>query len=67
MANEVDFSVQNEGSICILNLHSKAAQDWADEYLPEDRMTWGAHGVAVEPRYIEDIVVGMLEAGLTDG
>ena len=62
---KIDFSVQNEGSICILNLHSNAAQDWAEEHLPEDRMGWGKNGVVVEPRYIGDIVDGLIAEGFT--
>ena len=61
---KADFGVQNEGSICILNLYSQAAKDWADECLPEDRMTW-CGGVVIEPRYVQAIVDGMLAEGLT--
>ena len=62
---KADFSIQDEGSILILNLLSKAAQDWAEEYLPEDRMSWGKNGVVVEHRYIGPIVDGMIAEGLT--
>ena len=61
---KADFGVQDEGTICILNLYSQAAKDWAEEHLPEDRMTW-CGGVVVEHRYISDIVDGMLAEGLT--
>lgn len=61
--NQADFSVQNEGSICILHLHSQAAKDWAEEYVGDaETQTW-CGGIVVEPRYIENIVVGMLDAG----
>ena len=62
---KADFGVDNHGSICILHLYSKAAQEWADEYLPEDRMTWGANGVIVEPRYVQPIVDGLIAEGFT--
>jgi hypothetical protein len=61
---KVDFSVRDEGSICILNLYSQAAQIWAEENLPEDRMTW-CGGVVIEPRYVQAIVDGLLAEGFT--
>ena len=58
-----DFQVDNHGSIVILVPLSPAATEWTDEHLPEDAMHWGA-GIVVEPRYISDIVDGMLADGL---
>ena len=42
---------------------SQAAENWIEEYLPEDRMYFG-DAVVVEPRYILNIVFGMKDAGL---
>lgn len=58
-----DFLVQNEGSIFLLHPLSESARDWIEEYLPEDRMTFGG-AIVVEHRYIADIVRGAQLDGL---
>ena len=59
-----DFTVDNHGSVVILNAHTDAARQWRDEHLPSDAMTWGRDGIVVEPRYIGDIVAGIRAAGM---
>ena len=59
----MDFTLQNEGTIYILTPHSEAAQEWVDEYLPDDAMTWGT-GIIVEHRYIETIATAIVADGL---
>lgn len=60
-----DFTVDNHGSIVVLNANTHAAQQWAKENLnhPETQH-WGQHGTVVEPRYIADIVAGIQGDGL---
>ena len=58
-----DFCVENHGSIFLLQPLSPAANDWIQENLPEDRLTFGG-AVAVEHRYIADIVRGAQHDGL---
>lgn len=60
----VDFTVDNHGTIYILNAETPAAQEWVEEHLPEDRMTWGPGGTVVEHRFIADIVEGVRRDGL---
>ena len=59
-----DFHLIDHGSICILRGATDAAREWMDEYLPEDALTW-AGGVVIEPRYVDDIVSGLLADDLT--
>lgn len=59
-----DFSFSNHGTICILTAHSVAAQNWADENLPEDRTFWGRNGTVIEPRYADAILNGIVNDGL---
>jgi hypothetical protein len=59
----VDFTVQNEGSIFLLQPCTDAARSWVDEFLPEDRTEF-AGAVVVEHRYIADIVHGIRRDGL---
>lgn len=59
-----DFSVSGGGTLYMLYPLSKAAKQWADDNLPSDRQTLGT-GIAVEHRYIGDIVQGIRNDGLT--
>lgn len=59
-----DFRIDNHGSILILNALTPAAQEWVADHIPEDAMSWGAHGTVVEPRYMGDIVDGIINDGL---
>jgi hypothetical protein len=58
MAHTVDFTVENHGSIFLLQPLTSAAQTWVDENIPEDAQYFGT-AVAVEHRYILDIVDGI--------
>ena len=58
-----DFTLQNEGSIFLLQPMTQAARFWVDEFLPEGRMEF-AGAVVVEHRYIADIVEGIRGYGL---
>ncbi len=59
-----DFTVQNHGSIYILNAESEAAKAWVEQHLPEDAQSWGQNGTVVEHRYIGAIVDGIVNDGL---
>jgi len=63
MEIQMDFTVENHGSIFLLRPHSDAAREWAKEHLPEDVQTFG-HAYVVEHRYIGDIVAGIVNDGL---
>lgn len=59
-----DFTVTNHGSIFLLTPMNEVASEWIEDNLPEDRQTLGL-AVAVEHRYIADIVNGIRHEGLT--
>jgi hypothetical protein len=65
-AEDVDFSLYNHGSIVALVPRTQAAKDWCSDHIPEDA-AWFGHGVAIEPRYVHDIVEGLQADGLTLG
>jgi hypothetical protein len=62
----MDFNVSNHGSIWLLQPVSVAAQQWVADHIPEDAPTIGT-AVAVEHRFIDNIVAGFRADGLTDG
>ena len=59
-----DFTFANHGSITLLTPVSKAALDWCDAHIAEDRQVWG-NAIAVEPRYVAPIVEEILAEGMT--
>lgn len=61
---EIDFVIEDNGSIILLRPITEAAKEWIEEHLPEDRMYFG-NAVVVEPRYIADIASGIEADGLT--
>jgi hypothetical protein len=60
---KTDFYVEGGGTVYLLRPVSPAAFCWIEENLPEDRLTFG-NAVAVEHRYIADIVRGAQADGL---
>ena len=58
-----DFTVANHGSIFMLYAKSEAAREWVAEHLPSDAQTFGG-GIAIEPRYVMDILLGIVNDGL---
>lgn len=59
-----DITLHNHGSICILIGATPKGRDWLDTHLPDDAPTWGRDGVVVEPRYVDDILMGAANDGL---
>lgn len=59
----VDLKVENHGTIFLLRPVSATGQEWVDEHIPDDAQMLG-NAVAVEHRYIEDIVIGAQSDGL---
>lgn len=62
---EFDFSVQDEGTIVILYVHTEAGRGWVTEHIPDDHQTWGQNGIVIEHRFAHDILEGIKEADLT--
>ena len=63
MSIETDFVVRGGGSVYLLCPLTDEARDWTKENIPEDAQTLGPN-IAVEHRYIEDIVEGIRADGL---
>ncbi len=60
----VDATIENHGSICIVQPHSAVAHQWIADSVGEEAQYW-AGGLVVEPRYLSALVAGMRENGLT--
>jgi hypothetical protein len=58
------FNLVNEGSIVLLYPVTVEAGDWITEHIPDDAPRF-ASAIAVESRYITDILIGIEADGLT--
>ena len=61
---DTDFTIGGGGTLYILRPNTDAAKAWVDEHIPADAQRWSG-GVAVEHRYIGDIVNGILAEGMS--
>ena len=59
-----DFLFANHGSVTVLTPLTEAAQEWVDNNLPDDALTFG-RGIVIEPRHAGPILEGVVEDGLT--
>lgn len=60
----MDFEVIKQGSIIQIVAKSEAATDWINENVDAPPYMWNGVVLNVEHRYADQIVGGMLEAGL---
>ena len=58
-----DLLVRGEGTVYLLFATSPVGEAWIDEHLPEDALQF-VGGIAVEHRFIADIVAGAVHDGL---
>lgn len=63
LATEIDFTIQNGGSIIILRGHSQECVDWLNQNVRNDETQTFGGGIVVEPRYIEPILDGLQAEG----
>jgi hypothetical protein len=61
-----DFSIRNEGSLFLVDLHTDAARCWVSENVSGEKSYW-CGALVVEHRYVEHLVSGMCAAGLVQG
>ena len=61
-----DFNVLNAGSVIILTPLTEQADAWVEEKvgINDETQFWGPKGIVIEPRYIKDIIEGILEDDL---
>lgn len=59
-----DFTTTNNGTFWLLCPVTEEADDWVRDNLPDFAMRYGG-AIAVEARYIEDILDGIVVDGLT--
>lgn len=58
-----DFHFSDHGTVCMLMPLTAQARRWVNRHLPEDAQQFGG-AIAISHRYADDIVTGIIEAGL---
>ena len=56
------FTVENHGSIVLVRPLTADVRTWLEEHT-DDEAQWFGNALCVEPRYVEDIVLGLIEEG----
>lgn len=64
MAKRQDVQVINHGSIVLLDLLSRRAQEWVNANVTHDEVMFFGGALVVEPRYVQDVLNGMAQDGL---
>lgn len=59
-----DVEVVNEGSIVLLKPQTPEGSQWLQEHCQHESWQWFGHALAVEPRYAEAVIDGMIADGL---
>jgi hypothetical protein len=62
LRTELDFKLENHGSLFLLRPLNPVAQSWMSENLPVDQpetQFWG-DAIVIEPRYVAPIVDGII-------
>lgn len=57
-----DVTVVNHGSIVIVRPKTAEARQWIEDHVSDDAQWFG--GIVVEPRYLDDLLQGMMADGL---
>ena len=59
-----DVDVHREGTLFLVGATTDKGARWLGENVVTDDTTWWLSSIVVEHRYIEDLVCGMIDAGL---
>jgi hypothetical protein len=57
------FNVENHGSIVLIRPLTSDVHVWLIQNCGDEDTQWFGSALVVEPRYVEDIVHGLVEAG----
>ena len=55
-----DVRIENHGSIILLRPLTNGGKSWLDENITGDEVQYMGNAVVCEPRYVENIVAGMI-------
>jgi hypothetical protein len=59
-----DVLIENHGSVALFTAMTPDANQWVEEHVQVEPWQQIGCSIACEPRYLEQIIVGMQESGL---
>jgi hypothetical protein len=62
-----DFALMNLGTIWTLRPENEVARTWIDDNVSTEPWQWFGTALAVDPHYVEHLVLGIENEGLTVG
>lgn len=60
-----DFTVSNHGTICLVRPQTNEAMAFVNEKVQLEGWQWFGGAFSVDPRYLENLIEGIIEDGLT--
>ena len=63
----VDVRFENHGSVALARPVSSKGKNWMHANVEAEGWQWFGGALAVEPRHVDNLAVGMAEAGLKVG
>jgi len=60
-----DVRLEDEGSAVLFQPLTPAAHTWMQENIPAEDWQWLGGRLAVERRYVDDVIDGLVKAGFT--
>jgi hypothetical protein len=62
---KIDFSVVNHGSVVLVTPQSRKAKKFVNEQIVLDGWQWLGDSFAVEPRFVGNLLDGIIQEGMT--
>jgi hypothetical protein len=62
-----DFELIDHGTIVLVMPITDAAREWLEQHVAHDRIMWTRGSIPVEPRYVDNLVTGVLGDGMNVG
>lgn len=58
-----DFLIRNHGSIVMVEPCTTEARAWVEEHVAIEPWAWLGNAFACEPRHLDNLLTGIIEAG----
>lgn len=60
----MDFNITGGGTLYVLDPLTPRAKAWIKDHVDDNALTWGPNAIAIEHRYVADIIDGIRADGL---
>lgn len=67
MSKRPDFRIEYHGTITLLQPCTEACWTWLEDNVAYDDWQWFGNKLAIEPRYLDNLLQGLHDAGFSEG